>query len=140
MRRLAAIVLPLALVLAIAIWRSHGPAPVNEAAFRELQALVAEGTPHPVGSPENAVVRERIVARFRALGYDVTTQRRFVCNARITCATVENILARLPGQSAETVVLAAHYDSVKAGAGASDDAMGVAALLDVAAEVRGERF
>jgi len=140
MRRLAAIAVPLALVLAVSVWRSHGPAPATDSAFRELRALLQEGTPHPVGSPENAVIRDRIVARFRALGYDVTTQRRFVCNARITCATVENILARLPGQSAETVVLAAHYDSVKAGPGASDDAMGVAALLDVAADVRRERF
>ena len=108
--------------------------------MRELRALVREGTPHPTGSPANAFLRDRIVARFRELGYEATTQRTFVCNARITCATVENIIARLPGQGPDQVLLAAHYDSVRAGPGVSDDAMGTAALLDVARDVRDERF
>ena len=141
MRRLAFVALPLLVVLGIAIWRSYGPAPEESGgAAAALRDLVAEGVPHPVGSAANAVVRDRIVSRFRELGYATSIQRRFVCNARITCATVENIIARQPGARGEAVVLAAHYDSVKAGPGASDDAMGVAALLDIAREVRGERF
>lgn len=141
MRRLIAIALPLVAVLLIAIWRSYGPAPVDDRAMTVLRELVREGVPHPVGSAENARVRDRILERFRNLGYETTVQRRFVCNARITCATVENVMARSRGQgSGQAVMLAAHYDSVRAGPGASDDAMGVAALLEIAREVRGRRF
>jgi hypothetical protein len=96
--------------------------------------------PHPAGSPANAAVRDRILAELRGLGYDPVVQRKFVCNARITCATVENIMARLPGQSPDTVVLAAHYDSVRHGPGVSDDLMGTAAVLDAARGARGKRF
>lgn len=106
-----------------------------------LRELVGGGAPHPLGSAENARVRDRILSRFQQLGYETTVQRRFVCNARITCATVENVIARGRGQgSGQAVMLAAHYDSVRAGPGASDDAMGVAALLEIAREVRGQRF
>ncbi len=141
MRRLTAIALPLLAVLTVAIWRSYGPAPADDRAMTVLRELVADGKPHPLGSAENARVRDRILQRFRDLGYETTIQRRFVCNARITCATVENVIARSRGQgSGQAVMLAAHYDSVRAGPGASDDAMGVAALLEIAREVRGQRF
>jgi hypothetical protein len=73
--------------------------------------------------------------------YDVTIQRRFVCNAAAACGMVENILARQPGARREDVVLlTAHYDSVGAGPGASDDGMGVATMLDIARLLRGRRF
>jgi hypothetical protein len=50
---------------------------------------------------------------------------------------VENIVARLPG-SANTrpMMLAAHYDSVTRGPGASDDASGVAVLLETLRALR----
>src|SRR5687768_15640888 len=141
MRRVAAIVLPLLIVFAIAVWRSYGPAPQDDRAMTVLRELLAEEVPHPMGSAENARVRDRILERFRGLGYETTVQRRFVCNARITCGTVENVIARSRGQgSGQAVMLAAHYDSVRVGPGASDDGMGVAALLEIAREVRGQRF
>src|SRR5688572_24798580 len=116
MRRLAAIALSLLLVLAIALWRSYGPAPADDRAMTVLAELIADGAPHPVGSPANARMRERVLDRFRALGYETSVQRRFVCNASITCATVENVMARMRGQgSGQAVMLAAHYDSVRAG-------------------------
>jgi Peptidase family M28 len=136
MRRAAAIALPLLAVLALASWRSYGPPP----APGPMPEIMRVAAPHPVGSPANSAVRDRIVAELRSYGYEPTIQRRFACNARITCATVENILARLPGQSPDTVVLAAHYDSVRFGPGVSDDLMGTAALLDAARAVRGRRF
>jgi hypothetical protein len=52
-----------------------------------------------------------------------------------------NILARLPGDArADTLLVSAHYDSVPAGPGATDDGIGVAALLEVARAIRGEHF
>ncbi|HEY6328303.1 MAG TPA: M20/M25/M40 family metallo-hydrolase, partial [Blastocatellia bacterium] len=50
---------------------------------------------------------------------------------RIAAGSINNILARIPG-SANTrpLMLAAHYDSVPTGPGASDDASGVSTILE----------
>jgi hypothetical protein len=152
MRRALAVLLPLAVVLAIVLLRSDGPAPkgadapANEfssaRAMQVLRELLAENVPHPVASPANRRVRERIEARFRALGYDTVVQRRFACSSGAACAMVENILARMPGSPAkgDVLLLTGHYDSVPAGAGASDDGQGIATMLEVARAVRNERF
>ena len=149
MRRAVAVLLPLAVIFALAVWRAQGPEPkpANTAEFSAFRAmgvlsgLLAENIPHPIGTPANAVVRDRIVARLRALDYDVEIQRRFACNASAVCGMVENIVARQPGaRRANAVFLTAHYDSVGAGPGASDDGAGVATLIDVAQVLRGRRF
>ena len=70
-----------------------------------MRALLAEGVPHPVGTPANARVRDRIVARFQALDYDDEVQRRFACNAAAVCGMVENIIARQRGARRRDVVL-----------------------------------
>ncbi|HEX2121351.1 MAG TPA: M28 family peptidase, partial [Thermoanaerobaculia bacterium] len=151
MRRAAAVVVPLLIVFALIVWRGRGPAlkpadaPAREfsstRAAAVLRDLLAEEVPHPVGTAANARLRDRIAARFTALGYETTIQRRFACNARPVCAMVENVIARAPGgRRADAVVLMAHYDSVGAGPGAADDGMGVAALLEIARATRGERY
>ena len=91
-------------------------------------------TPHPIGSDANATVRNRILDEFTRLGYSPQTQSAFdlrcVC---VVCATVQNVVARLDGtQPGPAVLLAAHYDSVAAGPGVSDDGVGVAAVLEIA--------
>lgn len=97
-----------------------------------LERILGDGSPHPTGSAANAAVRDRVVAEFAKLGLAPMVQRRFVCGTAI-CATVENIVVRLPGASRErAVLLSAHYDSVAAGPGAADDGAGVAALIEVA--------
>jgi hypothetical protein len=138
-----------AAVLLLTRWRLEGPSPKGTAAPRDefsagraiavLRELLREGVPHPVGSPANVRVRDRILARFTALGYQANVQKAFVCNASRTCATVENIIANPAGMTLHPVVLAAHYDSVAAGPGASDDGVGVAVLLEIARAVRGDR-
>lgn len=149
MRRAAAVLLPLAAIFAIALWRAQGPEPrpASAAGFSAVRAmgvlreLLAESVPHPVGTPANARVRDRIAAQLRTLGYDVSIQRRFACDASANCGMVENILARQPGaRRQDAVLLTAHYDSVGAGPGASDDGVGVATMLDVARILRGRRF
>ncbi|HSS44228.1 MAG TPA: M28 family peptidase, partial [Thermoanaerobaculia bacterium] len=102
-------------------------------AHRVLEALVGDGRPHPQGSRANADVRERVIAELSRLGFEPSVQERFTCGRYGTCGTVKNVLARLPGTAGiKAVLLCAHYDSVGAGPGASDDGMGVAALLEVA--------
>jgi len=98
-----------------------------------LRTLVGDGVPHPVGSAANARVRERVLAQLRAVGYAPEVQEGFMCQAGWGCAKVWNVLARLPGQEkGKAVMLTAHYDSVPAGPGASDDLTSVAAILEVA--------
>ena len=140
----------LLLVFLAMCWRSSPPspqpidAPANTfsagRAHEVLRDLVSDGVPHPIGSAANAALRARVVARFAALGYAPEVQSTFACNPTSqACGTVHNVIAirrgREPGQA---VMLATHYDSVAAGPGASDDAVGVAASLEIARIVGAE--
>ena len=98
-----------------------------------LQKLVGDGVPHPVGSERSAVVRARIVSELTQLGYQPQVRGGFACDAYGTCAEVKNVVARLDGQeTGPAVMVAAHYDSVPAGPGASDDGVGAASVLEIA--------
>src|ERR1700677_2424325 len=93
-------------------------------AIDQIRAIAQE--PHPPGSAEHQRVRDYLLAELTKLGTAPEIETGF---ASITLGNfhgegnVENIVARLPG-SANTrpVMLAAHYDSVPRGPGASDDA------------------
>ena len=98
-----------------------------------LRDLLGDGAPHPVGSPAAAGVRARIVAQLRSLGYAPEVQEDVACTSGGECARVSNVLARLAGREpGKSVLMMAHYDSVPAGPGASDDLSGVATILEVA--------
>ncbi len=141
----------LAAILGTLLIRMGGPAPQPASApanvFSAARAIASEhellggDIPHPVGSAAHDAVRDRIAASFRTLGYDVTIQRSIICNAAVTCAPVANVIARVPVDTRkDALVLAAHYDSVPAGPGVSDDGVGVAVLLETARALRNERF
>jgi hypothetical protein len=139
------------IVLVILLIRWQGPAPkaanapphefsAARAYAVEKQLLAGIGA-HPVGSPADAVVRTRIVAMLQSLGYETSIEEAFACDAHAECATVRNVIAHVPGMpSRPALLLLAHYDSVPAGPGASDDGTGVATLLEIARAVRGESF
>jgi Peptidase family M28 len=103
-----------------------------------LQDLVGDGVPHPMGSPAAARLREAIAARLTALGYATEFQSGLVCNDSGVCGNPINIVARLAGSAGEqnAVLLSAHYDSVPAGPGASDDGAGVASVLEIARNLK----
>jgi len=139
------------LVLIILLVRWQGPAPKaadappNEfsaaRAFAIEKQLLSGLGAHPVGSPADGVVRTRIVAALQSLGYETQVEQSFACDAHAECATVRNIIAHAPGMpSRPAILLMAHYDSVPAGPGASDDGTGVAALIEIARAVHGESF
>lgn len=106
----------------------------GERAMEVLRDLVGDGRPHPIGSPANAVIRDKIMARLRQLGYTPEIQRGTGCVRLFgSCAQAENIIARLEGTARDgAIVLMAHYDSVGAGPGVSDDLAGTAAVLETA--------
>ena len=147
MNRLAGL---LVLVFATAVvaaflfaWQSLTHAPpagdgsfATERAHATLQSLLAEQVPHPTGSPENRRVRDRILAQFRAAGYEPEVQATFQCappDKAAGCTQVENIIAVLKGSGEGRAILStAHYDSVPAGPGVGDDGVGVVVMLELA--------
>jgi Peptidase family M28 len=141
---LAVALVVLALLLALVASRRQPSAPRPESgpatefsgvrAQGVLRELLGDGAPHPVGSPADAAVRDRIVARLRSAGLSPEVQQGFACSRDgNSCAQVQDVVARLDGsQPTGAVLLLAHYDSVPAGPGAGDDMAGVAAILEVA--------
>ena len=106
-------------------------------ALDTLHRILGNDVPHPVGSPAHDAVRDRIVTEFTNLGYQPQVQTAFACSNFGECATVNNVVARLDGtegstESNDAVLLAAHYDSVPAGPGYSDDGAGAATVLESA--------
>lgn len=103
-----------------------------ERAEQVLRRVLPDTQPHPVASAANDRVRARIADELRTLRLQPDIRSRFVCS-HDTCATVHNVLARIPGRQRDgAVLLTAHYDSVPASPGVSDDGAGVAAVLEAA--------
>ncbi|HWA89953.1 MAG TPA: M20/M25/M40 family metallo-hydrolase [Rhizomicrobium sp.] len=142
--------------LAVAIWAlakygyakpqvldETAPAAVFSAgrADATLARLLGPEKPHPVSSDENAAVRARVIAAFAKLGVKTSTYTAFACNPWrgfqvVPCATVTDILAEVVPGEGKAIVLLAHYDSVPAGPGASDDESGTAIVLETARALR----
>jgi hypothetical protein len=105
-------------------------------AFGVLTSLLKEQVPHPTGSQQNQVVRDRLLAELKSYGYEPTVQSALQCSppARVPgCTQVENIIAVRKGTGNGDAILAtAHYDSVPAGPGVGDDGVGVAVMLELA--------
>jgi Peptidase family M28 len=104
-----------------------------------LRELMGAGLPHPIGSVDNARIRNVIVKRLSALGYTTELQTGLLCNDAGVCGTPTNVIARLGSgaQDVDAVLLSAHYDSVAAGPGASDDGAGVASVIEIARVLAG---
>ncbi len=138
-------------VIVILLIRISGPAPrpanapasefsAARAYATERQILAGIG-PHPIASPANAIVRERILRVLQSLGYETEVERTFACNPHAECGWTQNIIARHPGMASRpAVALMSHYDSVPAGPGASDDGAGVAATLEIARVLQATTF
>jgi hypothetical protein len=111
-----------------------GPAAATEFSVERAMAHVRRiaSEPHPQGSAANARVRGYLVEQLTALGLETRVYAEHEYGR-----TLQNIAARLPGTgSGHAVLLAAHYDSVARGPGASDDTAGVAALLETLRAIR----
>ena len=101
--------------------------------------LFSDGVSHPSGSPQNKIVREKIVRQLETFGYTVETQssKQKIRYSREENEpdelTIHNLIAiKLGDPSLGKVMLVAHYDSVPYGPGASDDGVAVAVNLEIA--------
>ncbi len=117
-----------------------GPRDFSAARARErLARILGDGAPHPLGSPAHDAVRTRLEAEIRAAGLVPVRQEADACGTHGTCGRIGNLLARIPGDyDRQAILLVAHPDSARVAPGASDDGIGVAALLEVGAILAAE--
>jgi hypothetical protein len=95
-------------------------------ALKHVEAIAKE--PHPTGSEAIGKVRELLVEALKKLSLEPEIQI-----PREENRPERNILARLDGKgprNKKSILLCAHYDSVRNAPGASDNASGVAAVLE----------
>jgi hypothetical protein len=113
-------------------------------AVTRLQRFLGDQRPHPVDSDAGDAARDRLIAEMRGVGLAPRLTDDFVCNGRrgsaVSCARVRNLVATIGPAVGPHLLLVSHYDSTQAGPGASDDGIGVAAMLEVAALLRGQRL
>lgn len=138
-------------LIAVAVWLLAStfnglPMPQGfEAPATEFSAARADATlgrllgpevPHPVSTPANQAVRDRVRMEFAALGVQTSVYRAPGCFDRLAnagiffCGTTEDVIANVLPGTGKAIVLLAHYDSVPAGPGAADDQCSVATILE----------
>ncbi|MEM9799922.1 MAG: M20/M25/M40 family metallo-hydrolase [Planctomycetota bacterium] len=152
-RRLFLALLLWAAVAAISVAASRPPAPLpfestaDTASGARAVAILGrlaggegeiEASPRPVGTEANARCRDRIIKECWRVGlYPEVDERFAVYPEERAGGTVRNIVARRRGSGAfvepgRAILCMAHYDSVGAGPGISDNLAGVATLIEVA--------
>ncbi|WP_417884768.1 M20/M25/M40 family metallo-hydrolase [Zunongwangia sp.] len=99
-------------------------------AFEHVEKIGQQ--PHYLGSKNHSTVRNYIVDQLQNLDLVVQTQEDFILNKEGFLARPENILTRIKGSgNGDALLLMAHYDSQPHSShGASDDASGVATILE----------
>lgn len=107
------------------------------AARERLTRILGDERPHPVDSAAQDEVRGALLAEIRALGLRPEVRDAFACRSQprsplVDCARVRNIVFSIGPSEGPSVLAAAHYDSVPAAPGASDDGLGLSVWLEVA--------
>ena len=110
-------------------------APLSEFSTKRALVKVKEMTakPHYVGSENHEVVAQYLVKELQNLGLDATFQEGFTMTEKGTLVKSKNVLAKIKGASnTKALLLLSHYDSAphSYSHGASDDASGVATILE----------
>lgn len=140
----AAIIISLALLVAASFQHLNTPPPLpanaDASAFSAMRAMrhVHElaRAPHPIGTPENAEVREYLIGQINALGFKAQIQTGTLFDSHENrIGNPHNILVLIPGQTQgqpqeKALMLAAHYDSAYPSPGAADNAASVGAILE----------
>src|SRR5262249_3515463 len=100
-----------------------------------VQKLAGEIGPRVMGTPQHQRAAAWLVDELRKIPrVEVVIQDDEIVEptllAPLAWYRVRNVLARLPGHSADAILLSAHYDSPSESPGAGDDAMAVAAVIE----------
>src|SRR5690606_14870614 len=109
-------------------------------AYEHVREMSRE--PHYIGSDGHKVVAEYILRSLRDLGLNPVEQEGFSLTEWGNLVRSRNIMARIEGKgNGKALMLLSHYDSAPhtKSKGASDDAVGVAAILEAVRAVRHAR-
>jgi glutaminyl-peptide cyclotransferase len=123
----------LLLALTTTVVSAQAPAFDSSRAWEHLRQQVAIG-PRPSGSPANVKNRDYIKAQMAAFGIK-TTEQPFEGATPTGPVKMVNIIATIPGQRPDRIVLASHFDTKlfrnMRFVGASDGASSTAALIEL---------
>ncbi|MBN8640734.1 MAG: M20/M25/M40 family metallo-hydrolase [Flavobacteriales bacterium] len=100
-------------------------------ALEKVKAIAQK--PHYVGSKNHEVVAQYLIQELKNLGLQPSVQEGFTMTEKGTLVQSKNILARIEGSAnTKSLLLLSHYDSAphSYSHGASDDASGVATILE----------
>lgn len=148
MRRMIAVLALLLAAFALKGLLLAPPAPDPRAAFNSERAVdrlarsLGDQRPHPVDSAANDAVRGRLMTELRAIGLQPEVRELQDCRSlprgrTVSCSFTRNIVAVIAADKpGKALLLNAHYDSTPTGPGAADDGIGVATLLEVAADLQ----
>ena len=134
--------LPLALFLSCTA-SSQAPSSSFDSAraYGYLKGLVAIG-PRVSGTPANAKTRDYIVSTLASLGIKAIVQP-FEARTPLGAVQMANVIATLPGERSERIVLGSHFDTKLFRefrfVGASDSGSSTAALLELARSLKERR-
>ncbi|MEM7784675.1 MAG: M20/M25/M40 family metallo-hydrolase, partial [Planctomycetota bacterium] len=142
-------------ILVLATQR-YSPPPIDAASFtededqfsmlrvaRNWETLVGDEIPHPAGSKQNQIVRQRLIEQLESIGYSV---KRQIGNVEISQAMrdrkrtdldsveLHNLWVVCEGRSKtkKAIAVTSHFDSTPFGPGAADDAASVALSIEIA--------
>jgi glutaminyl-peptide cyclotransferase len=103
-------------------------------AFEHIRQLVAIG-PRPAGSPGNAQARAYLTAQLKAIGLTAQEQT-FDATTPLGPIRMTNLIARIPGQRPDRIVIGGHFDTKLFRefrfVGANDGGSSAAMLLELA--------
>ena len=106
----------------------------GERAFNHVKAQVELG-PRPAGSPAIEKTREYIIRELKSSGLN-TTLEEFTDKTPRGNVKFKNVIAELPGESSNVIILASHYDTKPfkefTFVGANDGGSSTGALLEIA--------
>jgi hypothetical protein len=81
----------------------------GQRAFEHVRKQVEMG-PRPAGSPELARTRDYLIGELKSYGLNVSTDE-FQATTPVGQRKMANVLAELPGESPEVIILSSHYDT-----------------------------
>jgi hypothetical protein len=103
----------------------------TERAFNQVKIIAH--SPHYVGSTNHELVANYLKLELNRIGLETSVQEGFTLNDKGVLVKSKNILARIKGtNNSKALLLLSHYDSAphSFSKGASDDASGVATILE----------
>src|SRR4051812_4316146 len=80
-----------------------------DSAFKHVEKQVAFG-PRPAGSAQLAKTREYLLNELRSYGLSTTTDQ-FTTSTPVGEKRMANVVAELPGQSPDIIIISSHYDT-----------------------------